>query len=148
MQDFEFYWLRKGIIAGSSRPYSENHLKYISNQGIKKIISIVDSGLIQMYASSFDIQVIPFEFVDFGVPSLDQVKEFYSIIEDSKKNNAPILVHCAMGCGRTGLLLTLYLMKFEKLDWETALNDLREIRPCAVESRNQLDFLSSININS
>ena len=122
-QDFEFYWLREGVIAGSSRPYSQNHVQFIAKQGIKKIISIVDPALIQGYASNFGIDIIPFEFVDFGVPSLYQVQEFFSILDDCEKRNTPILVHCAMGCGRTGLLLTLYLMKYEKLDLETDLTD-------------------------
>ena len=146
-QDFEFYWLRKNIIAGSSRPHSQENIQFVVKQGIKRIISIADPDLIQMYASGKDVEVIPFEFVDFGVPSLDQVQEFFSIIEDSEKKNLPVLVHCAMGCGRTGLLLTLYLMKYENQDWENALSDLRSIRPCAVESGTQLDFLASMNVN-
>ena len=147
-QDFEFYWLRKGIIAGSSRPRSQGHIQFLAKQGIKRIISIADPDLIQMYASGIDVEVIPFEFLDFGTPSLDQVKEFFSIIEDSYQMNLPVLVHCAMGCGRTGLLLTLYLMKYENQDWESALSDLRSIRPCAVESGSQLDFLASMNVKS
>ena len=67
-------------------------------------------------------------------------------MEESKKQNEPVLVHCAMGCGRTGLLLTAYLMKFEHKDWETALLELRDVRPCAVESSIQLNFLSTLKI--
>ena len=102
----------------------------------------------QTFKFLLNIEVIPFEFLDFGTPSLDQVKEFFSIIEDSYQMNLPVLVHCAMGCGRTGLLLTLYLMKYENQDWESALSDLRSIRPCAVESGSQLDFLASMNVKS
>lgn len=145
--DFEFYWVREHIIAGSSRPHSEENLQFLVNKmGIKRIISISQPSTIKYYAHDLPVEVIPFEFENFGVPSYNQLQEFFKIIDDSKKKNEPVLIHCAMGCGRTGLLLTAYLMRFEQKDWEKALLELREIRPCAVESSVQLDFLESLKI--
>ena len=144
--DFEFYWIRDNLIAGSSRPRSVENIKFIIDQGIKRIISISGPDVIKYYAENLPIEIIPFEFADFGIPSQDQIEQFYSIMEDSIKQHKPVLIHCAMGCGRTGLLLTAYLMKFEHKDWEESLHDIRETRPCAVESSNQLNFLSHLQV--
>ncbi len=142
--EFEFYWLRDNILAGSSRPKSTENLNFLVKMGIKRIISISEPNTIKFYAKDLPVEVIPFEFEDFGIPSLDQLNEFFKIMENSKKENKPVLVHCAMGCGRTGLLLTAYIMKFEHKEWEQALTELRKIRPCAVESSIQLNFLSEL----
>ena len=147
-REFEFYWVRKNIIAGSSRPKSEDHLRYISQQGIKRIISIAEPNLVKLHASAFDIEVIPFEFIDFGIPSLDQIKEFISIMDDSHKKNFPVLIHCAMGCGRTGLLLTLYIMYYDHRNWNDSLLELRSVRPCAVESNFQMNFLENFSFSN
>jgi protein-tyrosine phosphatase len=147
-ETLEFYWIRKGFIAGSSRPSSVEDMNYIAKQGIKRIISISQPEMIKEFAKNFPIEVIPFSFKDFGIPDAEQVKKYFSIIKDSLKDKTPILIHCAMGCGRTGLLLTLYLMKFENKTFPEALTDIRKIRPCAVESQEQFNYLATINIEN
>lgn len=144
--DFEFYWIRENIVAGSSRPQSVEDIKFIIEQGIKRIISISEPGLIQNIAKGLPIEIIPFEFDNYGVPSNHQLQDYLNIMQNSIKEHKPVLIHCAMGCGRTGLLLTAYLMNFENKDWETSLLEVREIRSCAVESSIQLKYLSSLNI--
>lgn len=145
-RNFEFYWLRKDILAGSSRPYSTENIDFIVKQGVKRIISISEPDRVILLAKDFPVEVIPFEFEDFGIPSSNQLKEFFSIIENSISEKKPVLIHCAMGCGRTGLLLTTFLMKFENKDWKSALTDVRMYRPCAVESSSQLSYLESLKL--
>ena len=144
---FEFYWLRKGILAGSSRPHSSKNIEFVVNQGIKRIISISEPNGVRYLAKDFPVEVIPFEFEDFGIPSCNQLQEFFTIMENSIKEKKPVLVHCAMGCGRTGLLLTAFLMKFENKDWKNSLNDVRMYRPCAVESSSQIAYLEKLNVH-
>ena len=146
IDDFEFYWIRDNIIAGSSRPQTVDNIKFIVDQGIKRIISISEPDLIQYLAKDLPIQVIPFSFDNFGVPSNYQIEKFFSIMTDSLDKHEPVLIHCAMGCGRTGLLLTAFLMKYEGKDWESSLLDIRKVRPCAVESSYQLTFLSQLHV--
>lgn len=143
-RNFEFYWLRKDILAGSSRPHTPENIDFIVKQGIKRIISISDPNGVRFLAKEFPIEVIPFEFEDFGTPSNNQLQSFFSLMDSSIKENKPVLVHCAMGCGRTGLLLTSYIMKFEKLDWKSSLSEVRKYRPCAVQSGIQLEYLEAL----
>lgn len=145
--EFEFYWIRKGIIAGSSKPRSVENLQFIADQGIKRIISISSPNTIKDYAKGLSIEVIPLEFQDLMIPSDNQIKKFISIMEKSIKEHKPVLIHCQLGCGRTGLLLTAYLMKFENKEWDKALGEIRSIRPCAVETETQFEYLSFLTFN-
>ena len=50
-----------------------------------------------------------------------------------------VIVHCRGGCGRTGMAV-LRLMIEAGEHSEDAMNRLRGIRPCAVETRHQKDW--------
>ena len=116
-QEFQFYWIRKGVLASSSRPRLVDDLQYIADQGIKRIISISAPNKIKEYAKGLSIEVIPMEFENYMVPTENQLKNFFSTMERSIKEKKPVLVQCQMGCGRTGLLLSSFIMKFEKKDF-------------------------------
>ncbi len=47
--------------------------------------------------------------------AIDEVLEFMH-----NKNNQPLFLHCEHGADRTGLLVALYRVKYEKVDVETA----------------------------
>jgi len=47
--------------------------------------------------------------------AIDEVLEFMH-----NKNNQPLFLHCEHGADRTGLLVALYRVKYEKVDIETA----------------------------
>ena len=143
-QEFQFYWVREGVLAGSSRPKSVEDLHFIADQGIKRIISISAPNKIKEYAKGLSIEVIPMEFENYMIPTENQLKNFFSIMKESIKEKKPVLVHCQMGCGRTGLLLTSFVMKFEKKDFNQSLYEIRKIRPCAVETEMQLEYLESL----
>lgn len=141
-QEFQFYWVRKNILAGSSRPRSVEDLQFIANQGIKRIISISGPEKIKALAEGLPIEIIPMEFENYMTPTEKQQKKFFSLMEQSIKEKKPVLVHCQMGCGRTGLLLTSYVMKFENKEFNESLFEIRKIRPCAVETDIQYEYLS------
>ena len=55
------------------------------------------------------------------------------------KAEGRVLAHCYGGCGRSGMAL-MRLMVEAGEDAETALARLRLVRPCAVETRAQMDW--------
>ncbi len=55
-----------------------------------------------------------------------------------------ILVHCRGGCGRTGMIVLRFLIQFGE-DPEKALERLRVIRPCAIETLAQENWAKFFN---
>lgn len=62
---------------------------------------------------------------DWGAPRSDQIKTFLDIIDRDDK----ILVHCAVGKGRTGFFAVAYLIDKYKLSIEDAVKRAKEARP-------------------
>jgi protein tyrosine phosphatase (PTP) superfamily phosphohydrolase (DUF442 family) len=74
-----------GEIANPKKPEFGDELKYLSEQGIK-------------------VERIPVKLG--GWPTSDDVRRFLSVVSD--KQNHPVLVHCAQGVRRTGMMVAAY----------------------------------------
>jgi protein tyrosine/serine phosphatase len=81
---------------------------------IKTVISLVDDGEIQKspftdelaYCQSHGINVVRIPVTLGGWPSSDQIRQFLSVVNDP--NQQPVLVHCAQGVRRTGMMIAAY----------------------------------------
>ena len=87
------------------------------------------------------INVAHMPIVDFGVPDADDTafdgiaSKCLAALRDGRR----VLVHCMGGCGRSGMAaLRLMIMLGEGPD--AALSRLRAVRPCAVETADQLTW--------
>ena len=87
------------------------------------------------------INVAHMPIVDFDVPDADNTSfdgiasECLAALRDGRR----VLVHCMGGCGRSGMAaLRLMIMLGEGPD--AALSRLRAVRPCAVETADQLTW--------
>jgi len=87
-----------------------------------------------------DIKWLSVPVSDFGAPDIavetvwDAMAPFFQQVLDQKGR---ILFHCFGGCGRSGMA-AMRVMVDSGLDPNDALNALRRIRPCAVETDAQL----------
>ncbi|MFX0095538.1 MAG: protein-tyrosine phosphatase family protein [Candidatus Hodarchaeota archaeon] len=144
-----FSWIELNVIAGSARPSNYAEFEFIRDQGIKIIISLESRYWYDIYDQSlnyFKFYSIPVK--DFAPPSVQQVKSFWQIAQIYKDKNAPILVHCGAGCGRTGTFLALWLLlRKEVKNASIAINQIRKLRPCSIESDSQGQFLRNFDIN-
>ena len=142
-----FFWLEQNIIGGTRLPKTKEELEELSEYGIKRIITIASPEIIQNFMKEANIQFnqLILEIEELGIPSLEQVKSFLHYCYEAKTKEEAIVVHCYAGCGRTGVLLIIYLMYFKKMSYPNALATLRKVRPCAVESDTQYEFLESLN---
>ena len=72
--------------------------------------------------------------------AVDQEKNLWDPISTNihqKINDGDkILVHCRGGCGRTGMIVLRIMVEFGE-DPDEALERLRKVRPCAVETKAQ-----------
>lgn len=79
---------------------------------------------------------------DFGAPS-GEIEELWPEVSASARQalagGGRVLVHCKGGCGRSGMIaLRLMIECGEKRD--EALSRLRAVRPCAVETEDQMTW--------
>ena len=82
---------------------------------------------------------------DFGAPGPDTAAK-WPAVEVKALNvlarGGKVLTHCYGGCGRSGMA-ALRIMVAAGEDWTEALHRLRNARPCAVETQEQLDWAKS-----
>ncbi len=81
-----------------------------------------------------------FPIRDFGVPEGDVAHHWArlsTLARSHLQKGARVLVHCRGGCGRSGMLV-LRLMVESGEAAEEALQRLRAVRPCAVETDAQM----------
>ena len=133
--------MKEKIIAGSSLPNTPEAIKYIKDQGIKLIISAAHADTVSNLLEKDSIKHLNLEFADLTVPSRVQLKAYFSTLSKAIKLNEPVLIHCRAGCGRTGLLLALFLIYFHDFSNETSIQEVRKIRPCSIELKRQEEFV-------
>ncbi len=141
------YWVRRGIIGGSSMPYYVDELEEWRAQGVKRVLILAEDWEIEEAWGSADyyfslLKEKGFEFLHSPVPDghppkEDQFEEILSWLEKGKGN----LVHCVGGIGRTGTVIAGYLMRKEGLTAQQAVEEVRKFRPGAVQTLEQFKFL-------
>ncbi|MCM2562807.1 dual specificity protein phosphatase family protein [Lutimaribacter sp. EGI FJ00015] len=83
---------------------------------------------------------IPIE--DMGIPdkqTADRWPEVSRLALSALRGGGRVLVHCHGGCGRSGMI-ALRLMCEAGEDPAAALERLRHVRPCAVETEAQMEW--------
>lgn len=79
---------------------------------------------------------------DFGTPPR-RLRQDWPRISQRLRAVDRMLVHCMGGCGRSGMIL-LRLMVDAREAPELALERLRAVRPCAVETRAQMRWATGV----
>lgn len=86
-----------------------------------------------------------FPIVDYATPlaSQDQAWSALSVrMQDHLKNDRTILIHCYAGVGRSGMI-ALRLLVEQGANPEEALNQIRKVRPGAVERPAQYEWATA-----
>ena len=115
--------------------------KEMEDLGARDFISLIEKEKIPW---------LHFPINDFGI--VDQQRKFLweSIsknIHQKINNGDRILVHCRGGCGRSGMIVLRIMIEFGE-DPEKALERLRKIRPCAVETEAQENWAKLTEANN
>ena len=76
-----------------------------------------------------------------SVPEFDDLTYAIDFIHRRITNKAPVMVHCLAGLGRTGTVLASYLVKYQKMSADEAIQKVREERPGSIQSYPQEEII-------
>ncbi|MCW1954960.1 protein-tyrosine phosphatase family protein [uncultured Lentibacter sp.] len=77
---------------------------------------------------------------DYGIPTLDALARWAGVSQMARaalNGGGRVIVHCKGGCGRSGMAALRLMIEAGEAP-EAALKRLRAVRPCAVETAEQL----------
>jgi len=78
-------------------------------------------------------------------PTLEQTASFVKYVDKMKSEGKPVAVHCLFGRGRTGTMLTAYLI-CTGIECDKAIAMVKKENPYAIESISQIDFLGKLKL--
>ncbi|PJF17722.1 hypothetical protein PSACC_02463 [Paramicrosporidium saccamoebae] len=140
-------WIIPGKILGFAGPTEEVYtVEEFADFAVRNNIKTV----VRLNRVHYDAKVLAAKGVDHhemfmhdgGIPSLQQIDEFYILAEAAWKSGA-MAVHCRAGLGRTGTMIATFLIKKFKLQAAEVIAYLRMMRPGSVLGM-QARFLDSI----
>jgi len=134
-----FSWLIEKKLAGSAIPTSKDEINWLHEQGVKSIVTIREEPLDDDWASGMNYLHVLSD--DMGVPTFDDLKNSVDFIHQRIENDEPVMVHCLAGLGRTGTILACYLIKYEKMSAEDAIQHIREKRHGSIQSFVQEELI-------
>lgn len=138
-----FTWIIKEKMAASWWPDS-NLYKMYEEKGISVIINCSEFNNRKDIPNGFKYYHI--NVPDYGTPTNKQIEAFLEICRKHGKNNESIVVHCVAGCGRTAQFIVAWAAhngyipnNIDPVKW------IRKIRPCSLETEEQMDFARKVN---
>ena len=134
-----FSWLIKNKLAGSAIPTSIKEIDWVIEQGVKSIVTIREEPLDDDWIKN--VNYLHVMSNDMGVPEFDDLTNAVDFIHQRLNDKEPVMVHCLAGLGRTGTILASYLVKYENMSADEAIEKVREIRPGSIQSYPQEEMI-------
>ena len=134
-----FSWLVEDKLAGSAIPTSIDEVQWAIEQGIKSIVTVREEPLDDEWVK--DVNYLHIMSNDMGVPEFTDLVSAVDFIHRIITNNEPVMVHCLAGLGRTGTILASYLVKYQKMSADEAIQKVREERPGSIQSFSQEEII-------
>ena len=147
-----FSWLIDGVIAGSGYPGRlflsaightshpleklENDLRFLWDRGVRAILSLTEQPLDDATVRTFGFDYGHVPVPDMTAPRMADIARAMVFIETAERQRKPVVVHCAVGRGRTGTILACYLVR-KGADAADAIQQVRARRPGSVETFDQ-----------
>lgn len=132
-----FVWIEGRRLAGSGYPASRGQVEWLMRQGISSIITLTEEPLPRSRTELPGLSYAHIPMIDHEPPSVESLDAASSRIRGELLAGRNVLVHCQAGRGRTMCAIGAYLMRYEGLSGQEAIDRLRRLRKGAVESRQE-----------
>ncbi|MDP8023224.1 MAG: dual specificity protein phosphatase family protein [Nitrososphaeria archaeon] len=120
------------FLYASGIPYGRRAVEWIKEKGINSVINLTEY---ELDYDGLEKTHIPMKN---GEPQKPEVlHKAVKAIEKYQKNKMATLVHCSAGLGRTGMVLSCYLIYKYNMKAKDALIKLRELRKGSVADKIQ-----------
>ena len=134
-----FSWIIEEKLAGSAIPTSKEEVDWVIEEGVKSIVTIREEPLDDSWCA--DIKYLHVNSNDMGVPEFDDLVYSVDFIHQRITNDEPVMVHCLAGLGRTGTILACYLIKYENMTADDAIEKVRQERHGSIQSFSQEEII-------
>lgn len=132
-----FVWVEKGKLAGSGYPASRAQVEWLVRAGIRSILSLTRNPIPSECTRGLDVTVGHVAMEDHQAPSIEAIDQAVDYIIGQLEGGRPVLVHCLAGEGRTGCVLSAYLIRTRGLGADEAMTELRKLKPDFIEWRQE-----------
>jgi protein-tyrosine phosphatase len=125
-------------------------LTKITQNNVKNVVVLVSKEELEHYKvprllahyDSLHLNVFHSPIVDYGLPSMEQMRAILTFINSKVKAKENVLVHCVGGYGRSGTVMGCYARQYLKKTDEEAITYVRSIRgTSSIETAEQVDFV-------
>ena len=134
-----FSWIIEEKLAGSAIPTSKEEIDWIKQEGVKSIVTIREEPLEDEWIK--DVNYLHVHSNDMGIPEFSDLVISVDFIHQRITNDEPVMVHCLAGLGRTGTILACYLIKYEDMTANDAIEKVRQERHGSIQSFSQEEII-------
>ena len=134
-----FSWIIEKKLAGSAIPTSKEEIDWVKQEGVKSIVTIREEPLEEEWLE--DVNYLHIHSNDMGVPEFDDLINSVDFLHQRITNDEPVMVHCLAGLGRTGTILACYMIKYENMSADDAIQKIREERHGSIQSFSQEEII-------
>ena len=134
-----FSWIIEEKLAGSAIPTSKEEIDWIKQEGVKSIVTIREEPLEDEWIK--DVNYLHVHSNDMGIPEFSDLVDSVDFIHQRITNDEPVMVHCLAGLGRTGTILACYLIKYENISADDAIEKVRQERHGSIQSFSQEEII-------
>ena len=134
-----FSWIIEEKLAGSAIPTSKEEIDWLKQEGVKSIVTIREEPLEDEWIK--DVNYLHVHSNDMGIPEFSDLVDSVDFIHQRITNDEPVMVHCLAGLGRTGTILACYLIKYENMSADDAVEKVRRERHGSIQSFSQEEII-------
>ena len=134
-----FSWIIEEKLAGSAIPTSKDEIDWIKQEGVRSIVTIREEPLKE--ESIKDVNYLHVHSNDMGIPEFSDLVNSVDFIHQRITNDEPVMVHCLAGLGRTGTILACYLIKYQQMSADDAIQKVRNERHGSIQSFSQEEII-------